>query len=148
MSEDVAGITADEQTPELKGGNVLRFYRDVVKWSRRGSAVVVTILLVRWLTYGTSPTLELRSWIAVPIAAWARLPQDRALIAVIVAWYAFLTQLKIRWAIWLPVYLTLFPLMWLLWRLLVLIGAPLLSSLRSVGETTAASVPGPAKGQW
>jgi hypothetical protein len=119
--------------------------RGFVKWCRRGSAVLVTFFLLRWLLYGTPPTLELRSWLAVPLRHLTRLPEDRALIAVIVAWYAFLTQLKIRWALWLPIYLAFFPLVWTFWRLFLLIGAPAVGYLKSVGESTVASVPATSK---
>lgn len=116
-------------------------YSLFVKWTRRASAVAATFLIARWSVWGTSPTLELQLWISAPFGAWAQLPADRALIAVIAGWYAFLSQLKVRWALWLPIYLVLFPVSWILWILLRIIGAPVFDYLKSLGENTAASAP-------
>ena len=123
-------------------------YDGLVKWSRRGSAIYVSLLIVRWLTYDTPPTSDLQGWVA-PVSVWARIPVDRATMALIATWYAFLTQLKIRWALWLPVYLAMFPPLWVIWHLIRLVSSPVFEYLKSFGESSAATDPAATKkGQW
>jgi hypothetical protein len=116
-------------------------YAFFVKWLRRTSSFAFTFLILRWVLSGTSPVLEMRVWIAGPISEWALLPVDRALIVVVAVWYAFLSQLKVRWALWLPIYLLLFPVSWVAWTLLRIVGTPVFGYLKSLGENATGSVP-------
>ena len=86
-----------------------RRYRTVVKWSRRLTAFAAWVIVFRWIR-GESPLSQLRNLFA-PILPYATpISPSRASIALITCWYAFLTQLRVWWALWLPFYSVLFPL--------------------------------------
>jgi len=129
-------------------------YSQVVKWSRRTTAVATWALLIRWAAVGTTPMDELRTCFAPFLASVTTLPADRAATLLLVVWYAFLTQLKIRWFLWLPFYILVFPAWWLGWIALRALSVPLVNLAKSVDTaatvaqpvTSTASVP--AKRLW
>ena len=82
----------------------------------------MVFLLVRWARGGASP-FATTEWILEPWFASSPIPIDRAAVALLAIWYAFLAQLTFRWAAWLPFYCVLGPVWWsckIAWRLLVL----------------------------
>src|SRR5262249_34148459 len=136
-----------EMAEEISAG--YKLYRAFVKWSRRLSAVVIWVLIVRWITGAGSPITQIATSLAPVLTYFEPLPLRRSAIALLMCWYALLTQMTIRWALWLPGYFAVYA-PWLITKcvvkLLVLLfkivgktvafaAAPLFKQLESIGET-------------
>ena len=88
-----------------------KWYERFVKWSRRIIAVLVVFLVARWLRGGSNPATEVERWFT-PISGYlAPISPARMAVASVTIWYAFLTQLQLRWAMWLPIYFFVYPLL-------------------------------------
>jgi hypothetical protein len=116
-------------------------YNWIVKWARRFTAFATWFLIIRWAWVGTPPMDEIRRFIAPPLASVTALPPEQAATLLLVVWYAFLTQLKIRWFLWLPFYAFLFPVGWLALIVLRLLSVPLLNLGKSVDTAATAAEP-------
>ncbi len=119
-------------------------YVGVVKWSRRLSALAANALLLRWALSGVAPFEEVVRWLGTSLAPEFALPPERILFAAVIVWYTFLSQLKLRWAVWLPVYLLVFPAAWFLRTVLAFASIPLVSYAKSLSEDDTANVTQPS----
>jgi hypothetical protein len=123
-----------------------KFSALLLKWGRRLTAMWLFGSICFWAAGGSSPGAQLERLLGqVPLDA-AMLPIGRVLVISAVLWYAYLSQLKVRWALWLPFYFLLFP-FWLLLTLgLRLFAAPLgafVNSLAGAEETLSVPVATP-----
>jgi hypothetical protein len=116
-------------------------YGLVIKWCRRLSAAAVWILLIRWFRGAPAPASQVERLLYPVLDRLAPFPSDRAAVAIMTLWYAFLTQLKIRWALWLPFYFVLYPIWWglwtgatIFWKTIALAAGPVVKQLESLNE--------------
>jgi hypothetical protein len=85
-----------------------------VKYSRRGSALLVNVFVVYRIAAGQGAAQVLTAKALTYLPYLGDLTPSRFAVLALLTWYAFLSQLKIRWAFfWLPIYLLLFPMSWL-----------------------------------
>jgi hypothetical protein len=128
-----------KKSPKNQGAALV--YSKAVKWSRRLSAITVNLLLVNWFVFGVAPTNQLTQWLSPILVQLEPIPRGRVVAALLVLWYAFLTQLKIRWALWLPIYLVIFPALRIFWKIFKYAAGTLADQTRSLGEAGTATLP-------
>jgi hypothetical protein len=124
-------------------------YGTVIKWCRRLSAAILWLLISNWIRGASSPVVQVERLLSPVLVHLQPFPADRSTVALITLWYAFLTQLKIRWALWLPFYCVLYPIWWICWtgakvfaKTVVFAASPLIGQLESLNETgTTATSP-------
>jgi len=113
-----------------------RSYQHFVLWSRRGSAILINVWIV-----GCAVTHDW--WLRIPVVktlsavAHGAIPPWNLGLALAVLWYAFLSQLKIRWVLALPVYLIFFP----AFKLFCVAAKPGVRALRALFDPSPNSEP-------
>ena len=118
-------------------------YQQLVKWSRRVKSFVAYGVVISWFFGGHSPIAMAAEKFA-PITLFGLHGRD-VCVLLLICWYAFLSQLTIRWALWLPFYVLLFPVWCVLWVVGKAALRPVLDSLTRAGEAGAS--PPASKGE-
>ena len=103
-------------TPSASESSFSKHLAWVVTWARRGSAWLLWSLCVNWAIGGLPPRLEIQRWLDPCVVGITALPHDRVWTALAILWYAFLSQMRVGWAIGLPFYLLLYPLFWVVYH--------------------------------
>lgn len=97
------GAIWDDSTP----------YERLVKWLRRLTALATNAYVISWIVTGASPTRDILGWLSTNVSQAIGISAARLLVALLVGWYLFLSQLKPRWILFLPLYVIFWP----SWRL-------------------------------
>lgn len=139
-----AGLPASTNTSTSQP----KVYLLVVKWCRRLTAVGAWFLVVQWMRGSPPPLVQIEQYAEPVLRILAPMPVHRTAMAAVIFWYAFLSQLKIRWAFWLPVYVLVSPPWWVLYRVTAvvfwLLGKTFASLVAPLFQSAQTAVENPA----
>jgi len=117
-------------------------YVGFVKLCRGVTASAVNLLIVFLFAKGYASIKDLRT--AEFLGSFGNFPLSILVKSILLLWYIFLSQFSLWWFVWLPFYFLLFPVCWIIAKLVKLAGEPLynrLKQLQSLGEAGTTSTP-------